>query len=67
MYEWIKTDNDFANSEFRSQLANDPVVAALIDYLIANGVVNSVELSKMINERCQALVSASETVIREDS
>lgn len=58
MYEWIKTDNDFANSEFRNRLVNDPVLAALIDLLVAKGVISSVELGDAINQRCQALVSA---------
>ena len=40
MYEWIKTDNDFANEEFRARLVNDPVLAALIDLLVAKGIVN---------------------------
>jgi hypothetical protein len=66
MYEWLRTDNDFANSEFRSKLANDPALAALIDYLVAKGVVNEVEFGAAVNERYQALVSATENVIRED-
>lgn len=65
MYEWIKTDNEFANAEFRSRLVADPVFAALIDLLVAQGVVNQVELEAAINERCQALVTAREKVEHE--
>lgn len=65
MYEWIRTDNEFANAEFRSRLVEDPVLAALIDLLVARGVVNQVELGAAINERCQALVTAREKVERE--
>lgn len=65
MYEWIKTDNDFANSEFRNRLVNDPVLAALIDLLVAKGVISSVELGDAINQRCQALVSAKTSLEEE--
>lgn len=65
MYEWIKTDNEFANAEFRNQLVGDPVLAALIDLLVQKGVINSTELGAAVNERCQALVSAREKVERE--
>lgn len=65
MYEWIRTDNEFANAEFRNRLVEDPVLAALIDLLVARGVVNQVELGAAINERCQALVTAREKVERE--
>lgn len=65
MYEWIRTDNEFANAEFRNRLVEDPVLAALIDLLVARGVVNQVELGAAINERCQALVTAREKVRRE--
>lgn len=65
MYEWIRTDNEFANAEFRSRLVEDPVLAALIDLLVAQGIVNQVELGAAINERCQALVTAREKVERE--
>lgn len=66
MYEWIRTDNVFANGEFRNRLANDPVLAALIDLLVEKGVVNQVELGKAINDHCQAFVTARENVERED-
>lgn len=62
MYEWIKTDNDFANEEFRARLVNDPVLAALIDLLVAKGIVNQVELAKAVNDRCQSLVSARKSL-----
>ena len=62
MYYFIKTDNDFANEEFRARLVNDPVLAALIDLLVAKGIVNQVELGKAINDRCQALVSAKKSL-----
>lgn len=65
MYEWIRTDNKFANAEFRNRLVEDPVLAALINLLVARGVVNQVELGAAINERCQALVTAREKVGRE--
>ena len=65
MYEWIRTDNEFANAEFRNRLVEDPVLAALIDLLVARGIVNQVELGAAINERCQALVTAREKVERE--
>jgi len=66
MYEWIRTDNEFANAEFRDHLVADPVLAALIDLLVARGVVNQVELASAINERCQIYVNAREKVNRED-
>lgn len=66
MYKWIKTDNEFANAEFRHRLAEDPVLAALIDLLVRKGIVNQVELAAAVNEHCQALVSAREKVERED-
>lgn len=65
MYEWIKTDNSFANEEFRARLVNDPVLAALIDLLVKNGAVNEVELGAAINDRCQALVSARTSLAEE--
>ena len=65
MYEWIRTDNEFANAEFRNRLVEDPVLAALIDLLVVRGIVNQVELGAAINERCQALVTAREKVERE--
>jgi hypothetical protein len=65
MYEWIKTDNEFANAEFRNRLVGDPVLAALIDLLVQKGVINLTELGTVVNERCQALVSAREKIERE--
>ena len=65
MYEWIKTDNNFANEEFRSRLVNDPVLAALIDLLVEKEVVGSVDLGEVINQRCQALVSARKSLEEE--
>lgn len=56
MYEWIKTDNEFANAEFRNRLVGDPVLAALIDLLVQKGVINLTELGTVVNERCQALL-----------
>ena len=65
MYEWIKTDNEFANEEFRSRLVNDPVLAAVIDLLVEKGVVSQVELGKAVNDRCQALVAAKRSLAEE--
>lgn len=65
MYEWIKTGNDFADAEFRNRLVHDPVLAALIDHLVAKGVINQVELGEAVVERCRALVAAQEKVNRE--
>ena len=65
MYEWIKTDNSFANEEFRNRLVNDPVLAGLIDLLVAKGIVNQVELGTAINHRCQALVSSKTSLPEE--
>lgn len=65
MYEWIKTDNVFANAIFQNRLVNDPILAALIDLLVQKGIVNPVELGAAINERCQALVNAREIVQRD--
>lgn len=66
MYEWIKTDNVFANGEFRNRLANDPVLAAVIDLLVEKGVVTQAELGRAINDHCQAFVTARENVECED-
>lgn len=65
MYEWIRTDNEFANAEFRNRLVEDPVLSALIDLLVQKGVVSQAELGVAVNERCQALVTAREKVERE--
>ena len=67
MYEWIKTDNDFANEEFRARLVNDSVLAALIDLLVAKGIVNQVELGKAVNDRCQALVCAKRSLAESET
>lgn len=66
MYEWIKTDNEFANAEYRNRLVGDPVLSALIDLLVQKGVISQSELGTVVNERCQALVSAREKIERED-
>lgn len=65
MYEWIRTDNDFANAQIRNKLVDDPVLAALIDYLAHKGVINTTEFAAEVNKRCQALVSSQESVFRE--
>ena len=46
-------------------LIEDPVLAALIDYLAQKGVINTVEFAAEVNKRCQALVSSQESVFRE--
>lgn len=66
MYEWIKTDNDFANGQIRSKLVEDPVLAALVDYLAKKGVIDTTEFAAEVNKRCQALVSSQESVYREE-
>lgn len=67
MYEWIRTNNEFANGEFRNRLVADPVLASLIDLLVQKGVINQVEFGAFVNERCQALVDAREKIERESS
>ena len=62
MYEWIRSGRASANEEKRARLVNDPVLAALIDLLVAKGIVNQVELGKAVNDRCQALVSAKKSL-----
>ena len=66
MYEWIKTDNDFANAMYRNRLVDDPVLASVVAILGEKGVVSQAEIIAHINERCQAVVSARENVQRED-
>ena len=66
MYEWIKTDNEFANAEFRDRLVHDPVLAALIDLLVTSGTVDPSKLTEFVNAHCQAWVTVRDQARREN-
>lgn len=64
MYEWIRTGNDYADAQFQRRLVDDPILAALIDYLVQKGVINTTEFGGEVVKRCRALVAAEESVMR---
>ena len=51
---WINTGNDFADSIFYDQFVENPVMLALVDYLIKAQVINKSEFEELANKYCKA-------------